>query len=88
LPSAAWWASRSAGEPGTLSSSTTRTRTTDRLVAELVAALESWLADRGGESLRVTLGDRSRTVSPSAPDLPGALQGRLSSDRSPSSNPI
>jgi hypothetical protein len=60
---------------------------TDRLVAELVAALETWLADRGGESLRLTLGDRSRTVSPS-PDLPGALQGRLSPDRSPSSNPI
>jgi hypothetical protein len=59
----------------------------DRLVAELVAALESWLADRGGESLRLTLGDRSRTVSAPA-DLPGTLHGRIAPGRNASSKPV
>jgi hypothetical protein len=59
----------------------------DRLVAELVAALESWLSDRGRESLEVTLGDRSRTVS-ARPDLPNALRGRLAPGRGTSSKPV
>ncbi len=59
----------------------------DRLIAELVAALETWLADRGRESLQVTLEDRSRTVS-APPDLPDALRGRLAPGRNPSSKPV
>lgn len=59
---------------------------TDRLLAELVAALESWLADRGGESLRLTVGDRTRTVS-ARPDLPGALHGRVAPGRNASTKP-
>jgi hypothetical protein len=59
----------------------------DRLVAELVAALESWLADRGRESIQVTLDDSSRTIS-APPDLPNALRGRLTPSRNTSSKPV
>jgi hypothetical protein len=58
----------------------------DRLVADLVVALESWLVDRGRESVHLTLGDVSRTVS-AAPDLPDTLRGRVAPGRNPSSNP-
>jgi hypothetical protein len=58
----------------------------DRLVADLVVAVESWLVDRGRESVHLTVGDSSRTVS-AAPDLPDALRGRVTPGRNPSSNP-
>jgi hypothetical protein len=58
----------------------------DRLVADLVVALESWLHDRGRESVHLTVGDRSRTVS-AVSDLSDMLRGRVTPGRNPSSNP-
>lgn len=40
---------------------------TERLLAETEAALESWLADRRLESIRVRVGGRSSVVTPPAP---------------------
>ena len=44
----------------------------ERLVAELVAALEGWLDDRRREPLRLRIGNRVRTVG-SSRDLASAL---------------
>jgi hypothetical protein len=49
---------------------------TERLLADVVAALETWLADRGRDSLQVRVADSSRTVSP-ASDLRDVLRPRL-----------
>ena len=55
--------------------------TDERLLAELVHALEGWLADRGREQVRVRIGNRTRTVG-SRPNLAAALHERAQARRS------
>jgi hypothetical protein len=55
--------------------------TDERLLAELVQALEGWLADRGRDPVRVRVGDRTRTVG-TRRDLAVALHERAQARRS------
>jgi hypothetical protein len=48
---------------------------TDRLLPDVIEALEAWLADRGLESVEVRVGAESRSVR--ARELPGALRRRV-----------
>jgi hypothetical protein len=47
-----------------------------RLLAEVVDALEAWLADRGRETMVVRVGGAMRTVRAGG-DLPSSLQARV-----------
>lgn len=47
----------------------------ERLLPEVVGALEGWLADRGREAVEVRVGDRARTVAPGG-QLAEALRAR------------
>jgi hypothetical protein len=49
---------------------------TERLLAEVVEALESWLADRGRDAVEVRVGERVQTVAPRG-DVRDALKPRL-----------
>jgi hypothetical protein len=50
---------------------------TERLLSDVVAALETWLADRGRDEIEVRVGSRTRTVSARQEDLPDALKARV-----------
>ena len=48
---------------------------TERVLPDVIEALEAWLADRGRESVEVRVGADSRSIR--ARELPGALRGRV-----------
>lgn len=48
----------------------------ERLLKEVIDALEAWLADRHRDALLVSVGDTQRTVR-AARDLPATLAGRV-----------
>jgi hypothetical protein len=48
---------------------------TERLLPDVIDALEDWLADRGRATIDVRVGDDRRSIR--ARELPGALRGRV-----------